>query len=232
MTSDRPLPRRARPAGDDGISLIEVVVSLGVLGVLMAVFTAGVLQVYRAVSTTESVASAQSQLQVAFQRLDKEIRYASWISEPSAPVRGRRYVEFTAEDPATGRPQCRQLRLDLGRGVLQLVRWTPGSPPAEGAPGETLASSIVTDGLAVQPPSGTAKPPFVLQRAGSTPVRDGGGSVGADFTPDFQRLELHLTARVGTAENAGTANLDVAFTALNTSRETPARNVCSEGRPS
>ncbi|MFC4058204.1 PilW family protein [Planomonospora corallina] len=228
-----PLPLRARPAGDAGISLVEVMVSLSVLGVFMAVFTAGVLQVYRAVDTTEAVASAQSQLHVAFQRLDKEIRYASWISEPSRPIRGRRYVEFAAKDPVTKEEtRCGQLLLDLDRGVLQLRRWEAGSPPAERAPGETLASYIATDGLAAEPPSGGAEPPFTLQKAGSTPDRGNGSAVGADFAPDFQRLELHLTARVGTGEKSGAANLDVSFTALNTSRDTPATHKCSEGRPS
>jgi hypothetical protein len=241
--SRRPLPgrdrtrsgrlRRARPAGDAGLSLTEVMVSISLMGVMMVIFTTGVLQVYRAVNGVEALSVSQSQLQTAFQRLDKEIRYASWISQPSAPIRGNRYVEFVRWNPEAEQVQCGQLRLDLNRGILQLVRWTPGSPPAEGRPGETLASEIVTDGLAANPPSGTAKAPFVLQPAGSRPYRgSGAGSTGADFTPDFHRLELHLTSRVGVGEHARTSNLDVTFTALNTSRETPAANVCTEGRPS
>ncbi|GGL07653.1 PulJ/GspJ family protein [Planomonospora parontospora] len=240
--------RRARPAGDAGLSLTEVMVSISLMGVMMVIFTTGVLQVYRAVNGVEALSASQSQLQTAFQRLDREIRYATWISQPSAPIRGNRYVEFAyveyprTEQAQTGQAQtgqahtgqamCGQLRLDVNRGVLQLVRWTPGSPPAEGRPGETLASEIAVDGLKADSPSGTAKEPFVLQPAGSRPYRGSGvGSTGADFAPDFHRLELHLTSRVGTGEHERTSNLDVTFTALNTSRETPAANVCSEGRP-
>ncbi|GGK57202.1 hypothetical protein Ppa06_15400 [Planomonospora parontospora subsp. parontospora] len=254
--SRRPLPgrtrsgrlRRARPAGDAGLSLTEVMVSISLMGVMMVIFTTGVLQVYRAVNGVEALSASQSQLQTAFQRLDKEIRYATWISQPSAPIRDNRYVEFAYVEPVernpqtgqaqtgqaqTGRAMCGQLRLDLSRGVLQLVRWTPGSPPAEGRPGETLASEIAVDDLRQDPPRGTAKAPFVFWPAGSRPYGgSGAGTAGADFTPDFHRLELHLTSRVGTGEHARTSNLDVTFTALNTSRETPAANVCTEGRPS
>ncbi|MBG0821111.1 hypothetical protein HS048_10240 [Planomonospora sp. ID91781] len=219
-------------------------VSISLMGVMMVIFTTGVLQVYRAVNGVEALSASQSQLQTAFQRLDKEIRYATWISEPSVPIRDNRYVEFAYVEPAEQDPQtgqvvkppqamCGQLRLDLNRGVLQLVRWTPGSPPAEGRPGETLASEIAVDDLLEDRPSGTAKAPFVLQPAGSRDLYDGSGrrASGADFTPDFHRLELHLTSSVGAGEHARTSNLDVAFTALNTSRETPAANVCAEGRP-
>ncbi|WP_153054085.1 PulJ/GspJ family protein [Planomonospora sphaerica] len=218
-------------------------VSISLMGVMMVIFTTGVLQVYRAVNGVEALSASQSQLQTAFQRLDKEIRYATWISRPSAPIRDNRYVEFAYVEPAERNPQtgqvklpqamCGQLRLDLNRGVLQLVRWTPGSPPAEGRPGETLASEIAVADLRTNPPNGTAKAPFVFQPAGSRDLYDGSvpRTAGAGFTPDFHRLELHLTSSVGAGEHVRTSNLDVAFTALNTSRETPAANVCTEGRP-
>nr|BFE84819.1 hypothetical protein GCM10020093_074200 [Planobispora longispora] len=150
--------RALRATGDAGVSLIEILVTMGILGVLMAIFTTGIVQVYRAVGSTESLATAQEQTHVAFQRLDKEVRYASWIGEPGTDG-DYWYVEFygvKAETPPRRRlpeketlpeKECKQLRLDLDRGVLQLLRWKPGSPPAEGTSGETLASHIATDVL-------------------------------------------------------------------------------------
>ncbi|GII04165.1 PulJ/GspJ family protein [Planobispora takensis] len=228
--------RGVRSSGDAGISLVEVMVTVGIMGVLMAIFTAGILQVYRSVNVTESVAAAQSQLNIMFQRLDKEVRYASWVAEPGL-VRNRWYVEYAymeydktnAQTGAqTGKAQCGQLRLDLGTGVMQRVQWTPGSPPAEGRPGQTLASQIVTTGLG----SGTATPPFELQKAGSFPYGGMNSSaVGARFAPDFQRLRLHMTTRVSSSPDAAPVETDITFTALNTSRDTSADNVCDEGRP-
>ncbi|GIH89965.1 type II secretion system protein J [Planobispora siamensis] len=219
--------RGVRSSGDAGISLVEVMVTVGIMGILMAIFTTGILQVYRSVNVTESVATAQSQLNIMFQRLDKEIRYASWVAEPGL-VRNRWYVEFAGTSAENDATECGQLRLDLGTGVMQLIRWTPGSPPAEGRPGQTLASQIVTTGLG----TGTPTPPFELQEAGSFPYGGTGSSaVGADFAPDYQRLRLHLTTRVSTSSDAAPVETDITFTALNTSRETKSDNVCDEGRP-
>ncbi|WP_449063123.1 PulJ/GspJ family protein [Planomonospora algeriensis] len=217
--------------GDAGISLVEVLVAMAIMGVLMAMVTAGIVQVYRVTGTVEAVSTAQSQLHTAFQRLDKEIRYASWIGEPGRDG-GAWYVEFAGTAPKTdgtapqaGAPECRQLRLDTGRGVLQLLRWTPGSPPAPGAAGQTLASYVVADDLALNPP-------FQRQKAGSlTYDASGASAAGPGFAPDYQRLRIRLTTRAGGGDRTGTANLDVAFTALNTSRKTPDDNICSEGRP-
>jgi Tfp pilus assembly protein PilW len=203
--------------GDDaGMSLIEIMVALGIMTVVMTIFTTGMLMVYRATNTTESVSVAQAQLHIAFQRLDKEIRYASWIADPGTlPVRGRWYVEFAGRNAATSQAECRQLRLDVAAGSLQLLRWTPGSPPAEGAPGQVLAANLVAD---------TSTNPFQRQAAGSYPYA---GQGGASFAPDYQRLRLRLTTRVAGNSTAS----DVTFTALNTSRDTADTNVCREGRP-
>jgi type II secretory pathway pseudopilin PulG len=206
--------RRALPVtGDRGASLVELMVTLSIMGAAMTIFVGGMLEALRSTNTTESMAVAQSQLQIAFQRLDKEIRYASWIAEPaSAPVHGAWYVELAGLNPTTRQPECKQLRLDIARGVLQYLRWAPGAPPPEGQPGETLASELVAD---------AATRPFQRQTAGSYPYS------GSSFAPDFQRLRLRLTTRVAQSTTAS----DVTFTAMNTSRDTSDSNVCQEGRP-
>jgi hypothetical protein len=212
---------RARHTADAGYTLVEVIVSAGVMSVMLVLFTTAVLQVFKTSGKTESAATAQSELQRGFQRFDREIRYASWIAEP-AQVGTAWYVEFASADGT----ECLQLRLESspagpppansadGRGVLQLLRWTPGSPPAPGTPGQTVASQLVTTGV---------QPPFQRQ------VPDAATAVYADsdYNPDFQRLRIRLTSRVDT----GTAQVDTAFTALNTTRITPATHQCSEGRP-
>lgn len=212
-----------RKSDDQGTTLIEVMVTMGIMGILMVIFTTAILQVYRSVTATESLSAAQSQLQIAFQRFDRELRYASWIAQPGK-VGTTWFVEFAAADPT----QCRQLRLETpstpaagadARGVLQLIRWIRGTPPAAGARGQTIASTLVTDG---------ADPPFERQAAGVMPlVNPSADAVGANFAPDFQRLRVRLTTRVG----GNTTAVDTTFTALNTSRDTDPVNNCSEGRP-
>ena len=213
---------RRRTRDDAGFTLIEVTVTLAVLSAVMVIFTAGVIQIHRSVGTSENTATSQTQLRLALQTLDREVRYASGITVPtSTAVRGAWYVEFLAADPGTGQPVCRQLRLDAS-GVLQQLNWTPGSPPTAGARGQTLASQLVT-------PGGTVPPPFERQTAGSLPYTTPSATAapGGAFSPDFQRLRLRLTTRTGKV----TASSDVTFTALNTSRTTTDTNVCLEGRP-
>ena len=214
-----------RRRDDDGFSLAEVLVTLGLMSVVMMIFTGAILQVYRTNQATETLTEAQGQLATAFQRFDRELRYASWIS-PVGQVGTRHFVEFAGADPT----QCRQLRLETaasssgteGTGLLQLMSWTRGSPPASGARGQTIASQIVTADV---------PPFFTRQLANEAPYASPSPSaapVGADYVTDFQRLRIRLTTKVG----AGTAQIDTTFTALNTSRTTPADNVCSKGRPS
>ncbi len=227
MTAGRLAPRRRRDtSGDAGTTLIEVLVAMGIMSVLMAVFTASVLLVYRSANGTQARSEVQTQVQLAFQQLDREVRYATGITAPDTSARrGAWYIEFIGPRGDTAQPQCRQLRLDA-TGVLQLLRWTPGSPPAEGAPGQTLASNVVA-------PGGTTPPPFERQIAGSRPFASPAPGVpaattGTDFAPDYQRLRVRLSTRIGTDVTTS----DVTFTALNTSRDTGDTNVCSEGRPS
>jgi type II secretory pathway component PulJ len=219
--------RRGRRARRDeaGFSLVEVVVTSGLVSVLMVVFTTAILQIFQTSGRVESAAAVQSQLQLAFQRIDRELRYASWIAEPGkvgTAATAPWYVEFASSDGT----ECLQLRLatDLsvpkdnetdGRGVLQLIRWTPGAPTVKNRPDQTIASQLLTDGL-----------PFDRQRAGES-TTDHGDTPVPPLTPDFQRLIVRLTAKVGTS----TATVDTTFTALNTSRSTPATHTCSEGRP-
>ncbi|MEU4214703.1 hypothetical protein [Actinoplanes sp. NPDC026623] len=223
MRLDRPADPR-RP-DDAGTSLVEMLVTMGIMSVMMVVFTTAILQVYRTVSATETLNDAQNELSRAFQRFDRELRYASWIS--SVGTGSTWYVEFAGANPT----KCNQLRLVSGppgsdaQGVLQLLTWTLGTPPAPGTPGQTIASQIVTSGAGLAPF-------FTKQDYGAMPYASptatpSGGAVGADFKSVFQRLRIQLTTMTG----VGTAQIDTTFTALNTTDNTPATNGCSEGRP-
>ncbi len=209
---------RARSRDDAGYSLLEVLVTMGVMSVLMVIFTTAIIQVFRTSGRAESIAAAQSELQRGFQRFDKELRYASWIAAPGR-VGTAWYVEFAGADGT----ECLQLRLQTasttattsgdGQGVLQMLRWPAATPPPGATQrGQTVASQLVVTGV---------DPFFERQAAGVSPDPD------SDFIPDFQRLRIRLTSRVGNA----TAEVDTTFTALNTSRTTPANHTCGNGRP-
>lgn len=207
--------RRDRRPDDAGYSLIEVLVTMGIMSVVLTMFTTAIVSAYRATGSAEKRSIAQSELHRGFQRFDRELRYASWIAAPGQ-VGSTWYVEFAG----VGGTECLQLRLEPGTpaanpgdgtGILQLLRWTPGSPPAQTARGQTVASHLVIGAVA----------PFERQAANTSPY------ASSDFITDFQRLRIRLTSRVDDA----TSDVDTTFTALNTSRATAATHPCQEGRP-
>jgi type II secretory pathway pseudopilin PulG len=170
-----------------------------IMSVILAMFLTTVVQMFRTANKTEAVAAAQSQISIAFQRLDREIRYAEGVSTPSTSAPW--YVEFVTAH--TGTAVCTQLWLDTAAGQLKRRTWTQGATYSriEGVP---LASGI------------TATQPFTV------------------YTPDsvynVQRLRVRLTATSGQGASASTQNVDVTFTAMNTTLSTSSSTVCTEAR--
>ena len=113
------------PRDDSGLSLVEVAVAMTIMSIFMALFTSGLLQVFRVFGHDQAAATAREQIHVAFQRLDTQIRYAAGISV-EAQVGTDWYVEFLTT--YTGTPVCTQLRFTQA-GQLQLRRWDQGGTP-------------------------------------------------------------------------------------------------------
>jgi prepilin-type N-terminal cleavage/methylation domain-containing protein len=106
---------------DRGFTMTEIVVTMSVMSVVMAIFTAGIVQMYNTSNKTESLAVAQAQSNTAFLRLDKQIRYASGISKPNS-VGGVPYVEYLLA--GSGTATCYELRLKDS--MLQQRIWPQG----------------------------------------------------------------------------------------------------------
>ena len=75
------------------------------MSVVMAIFTGGIVQMFNTSDKSESLAASQAQNNIAFLRLDKQIRYASGISTPGA-VNSAPYVEYLLA--STGTATCYQ----------------------------------------------------------------------------------------------------------------------------
>ncbi|HEU5269579.1 MAG TPA: hypothetical protein VFU36_06600, partial [Jatrophihabitans sp.] len=170
----RRLPPDAR---ERGTSLMEMVVGMGLLGVFLAVFTGSMVSVYQASNHTESVTVSAGQLNAAFLRLDKLVRYASAISTPSstANAAGNYYVEIQATN--SGSTVCTQLRLNTGTGVLAQRSW---QVPTSGTATNISSFGALASGLQ---PDGQ---PFVLVPNGSV---------------DFEQLTFNLQSSLGNTAN-------------------------------
>ncbi|GAA1794567.1 type II secretion system protein [Planosporangium flavigriseum] len=192
---------QARGAGDSGITLIETVVSMSIMSFFMAIFTVGIVQMYRTANHTESLSAASSQLNTVFLRLDNGIRYATAISKPSQGGSDY-YVEYLTTQP--GGRVCTQLRLNTSAQQLQQRTWPQGSL-AQATAWRAIASGISAD---------ANQPPFALDPISGSP---------------YDRLRLRLVAGSG-SQTTGKTRSDITFTAVNTVTA-PHDDVCGEGRP-
>jgi prepilin-type N-terminal cleavage/methylation domain-containing protein len=184
---------------DDGVTMTELMVSLMIMAFMMAIFTTGIVQMYAAANKTESMSAAQSQVNLVFLRLDKEVRYSAAISDPEQ-VGSRWYVGML--NTTTNVERCTALQLDTDTDRLLIFSWNEANPPV--APGWVVLANNV------DAPSG--EQPFVLTPAG--------------VVENFYRLRVNLVAESGGARTRSAANTDVTFTALNTSLTTSSTNVC------
>jgi prepilin-type N-terminal cleavage/methylation domain-containing protein len=194
-----------RPPRDDrGVTLIEVMVAMTLMSVAGAMFTGSIIQVYKSINKAESNYTAQSQINSAFSRLDKEIRYARSVSTP-ATVSGDYYVEYLVE--LSDVDTCVELRLHTSTSELQRRSWAQGVTPVAPTTWTTLATNI------------TATTPFTtygLDKNSLTGNR-------------FQRLNITVTSKAGGATTGSTRQSNVTFTALNATA-TDNASTCVEGR--
>ncbi|HEX2901856.1 MAG TPA: hypothetical protein VHO01_00250 [Jatrophihabitans sp.] len=201
--------------GDAGTTLMELLVGMMIMAIFGGIFTTSIVLMTSSSTKAESLATTSSQLSVAFQRLDKSIRYAAAISTPGQSYGGGTtgdwYVEYRTTN--TGTERCTQLRVDQASKQLQVRTWTPVSSVATGLSGWVPWGSNITNGGAA---SGSADVPFTLPTAGSSVT--------------FQQLQVTLVDVSGNPPTTSRSTLTLP--ALNSTVTTTSTNVCQEaGRP-
>lgn len=196
---------------ESGLSLLELVVGLTVMTIFMTMFTGAVVMMYNASSKTEALGDTASQLSIAFNRLDKSVRYASAINEPGQAGNDW-YVEWLST--YTGRKDCTQVRVHAADSQLQQRTW---SVSADGTATGLTAWVPLASGLDI----GAAASPFML-------------NVASDATRDsampYQQLTFRLTAASTGRTGITTTATDVTFTAFNSEALTTGTVCTEEGR--
>lgn len=204
-------PRRPRdhPAsstrgGDSGLTLLELVVTTTVMAIVLMIFTASVIAMYSATAKAEAIGHTSSQVTMAFNRLDGQLRYAADISAPGIGADGNWYVEWAGAHPDD--PACTQLRLDAETGQLQQRTWEfdDHAQPQEISAWRLLAADL-------EPDPDTA--PFTVPTAAPVP---------------YQQLTVVVTAVTDTHHGRTEATSDITFTALNSHRAERDEHVCTE----
>src|SRR4051794_18972235 len=112
-----------RPRGDEGTSMMELLVGMVLMTIFGAIFTTSVVMMNRSTNKVQSLTTTATTLSNAFTTLDRSVRYAAAISSPGvATGTGNWYVEYSTTN--TGVQICSQLRLDRTTGQLQRRTWS------------------------------------------------------------------------------------------------------------
>ena len=206
------LERMARRRDDDsGMSIVELITAMGIFTFVLVVFLAATANMARSTGRNQVVSDTSTQLRTVFQRLDKEVRYASDINMPGS-AGGDIYLEYwVPANAASGESMCVQWRYDTSENRLQRRTWEQGDPSTVTS-WTTMVTRLRND------LTSTAEQPFVVRLAGPS-----GGKVYL-----HQRLEVYLDAGLGPGmKNAG-SELDVSFVAQNSSTASVTNNGTSK----
>jgi prepilin-type N-terminal cleavage/methylation domain-containing protein len=193
-----------RRRDDAGFSLMEVMVGAGIMSVVMAVATGGFMTMYRATNLAEAGALAQTQLSASFGKLDREVRYAYRVNDPSTS--GADFAVTYVIPDANNNMVCVQLTLPPEGGTLMRTQWVRS--PENGAynvSSSAVATNLIS-GVTAQDDASVKLNPFTHR--------------GADADGNFDKLRMRVDSAVGVSDRGAIRNYDLTFTALNTQIDT------------
>jgi Tfp pilus assembly protein PilE len=189
--------RRRGPAGDQGTTLMELMMGMVIMTILMTICTTAIVSMFSGTGKTQAVQNSAQQLNTAFIRLDDQVRYASAIDQPTgSATAGNLSVLFLTVTSASS--TCTQLKIQPvpGSTQQQLVErsWPLSSTSSAGAWNQ------LAGGVTIYDQNGATITPFTV----STPA---GGTV--------QQLRLRLIALDSTGQTPTKSFSEVVFSALN-----------------
>lgn len=203
---------KRRPAGDDhGYSLMEVLITTGVMSMVMVVVSSAFMQIYAGTRRIEQTSVAADQLDTSLRRLDRELRYATYVSNPRLGQDGSRwYVEFAIPPKPVplGSPaspaRCRQLQFDTKKNTLRMVNWD--LPGTNSGAATTLATDVFIDNGAL---------PFLFHWPGPPPTPIPVGVISQP-TNKYSMVQLQFKVMIGEAVQ----KVDSIFTSQNITGDT------------
>lgn len=184
---------------DRGVTLVELIVAMGIFTTVVSVVLTGMVMMTRGTVRAGSQTDAMNASRVAFERLDRQVRYAEAINAPGTSGAGAQYVEFRIAGSVAqnGQPRCYQWRYDPSAKTLAYRVWDDlaGVTP----PGFTVVARQVQAA-----PSGYSAPyPFAFTPASTSQAH--------------QSLSLRL--RIGASIAKVTVDTTTSFAARNSSTD-------------
>lgn len=210
----RALTRILRRAGDDeGMTLVEMLVAMFVLGIVMLVFTNVLASVQRGVVAQEKLSRTLDQARLSVQQLDRELRSGNVLYDPALENNGQSScagclpgytLRIATQSNATtrGGHSCVLWQIDDQQRLLTR-RWPPNEP--DSATGwRVVATGIVNRTL--------GEPAFAID---------------PDPLKGERTLDITLAVNEDLSQRSGqTVRIRAALTGRNTSYDYPT-NVCA-----
>lgn len=198
---------------DDGVTLVEMVVSLFIMSIVMVLVTGAINLAYSTGETVDAATQTQSQVSVAYDRLDKVVRWADSFGTGTIGTAPNQDFYLEALSSYTGQPVCTQWRIhttaNTTTNVFQVRSW----PYTVSAPAPTAWTTLAT--AVTAPTSPTV--PFLVVPATANVVH--------------QRVTVTVAAGSGSNSTKSSSSFVMSFTAVNTSVETAqSTSSCAAGR--
>jgi prepilin-type N-terminal cleavage/methylation domain-containing protein len=194
-----------------GMTLTEVMVGMVIMTIFGSIFTTSIVSMFSSSNKVQAAENSSAQLNTAFDRLDKQVRYASFI-EPVQAV-SLPTVAFQTYKAATGNTACTLLTIRAVGATMQLAERT--WDVADGSATPTNPSGWAQLALGV-----TANSTFTV------------GSPTATSGTVVQQLKLHLQATDGNGQAMTSSYSDITFSALNSAAavSSPPASVCASSQ--
>jgi len=186
--------RPSRKRNDDGMTLVELLVSMGIFGVLMGFVFAIMIQMLYLSKDSMGRVNATEGARLGVSQIDRQVRSGNVILDPASETLASSGVEpyyslrIYTQEGATAK--CAQWRvIDHGDGgVLEYRHWSPNYPadPAVSSWGVVAHGVVVSGSSTPDPDDSSTWPPFwkdtttSVAAAGATPAQN-------------VRITLHVT---------------------------------------
>jgi prepilin-type N-terminal cleavage/methylation domain-containing protein len=201
---------------DEGFSLIELIVSMGILAILMAVVMTAIVTMYRDVRKQTGQTDVLDASRKVLSQLDKQVRYANAVRDPGAGTSGATFVEWRTGNTFQ-QQTCTQWRFDPTAKTLAYRSWQPPLTGTSPSAASTLTGwRQMADGIGL-PAVGSIFSTNTVLPAAASPAA----------VPSHQVLTVAFTTTDGKPNTINRSQ--VTFTALNTPDGTAVSpTVCAE----
>jgi len=136
-----------------GFSLIELLVSMGIFTIFLALFMSAVIGLTKGTSKTQITAQTTGEVVSVFKNLDRQVRYADAINAPGT-AGGFRYIEFrtpaSSSNLTPAAVLCTQWRYSPATGVVQMRKWKDVTAAVMGE-WMTQLTDVIDTGAATYP---------------------------------------------------------------------------------